>query len=177
MTKAMMRSVTIKTAQNITQREISHSLSLYESQFICAGRRYRLSVPVLSSRWDCEAQRSTSLHSGRKIQDGAGHKMGGWGRRRSALRHHPPDPWQVRLWLLCARRYSSSQPHVPIQTHRCIAFHINIELNTVMSWCNGVKWINHACCAFRWHNTNSGWQRHIWRGEEVRAVQVSFLLK
>lgn len=31
------------------------------------------------------------------------------------------------------------------------------------------------CCGFRWYNTNRGWKRHIWGGEEVGAVQVSFL--
>lgn len=32
-------------------------------------------------------------------------------------------------------------------------------------------------CCFRWYNPDCRWERHIWRGEEVGPVQVSFLRK
>lgn len=55
---------------------------------------------LLLSRWDCKAQRPTGLHSGRKVQDGPGHQMGGWSCRGSPLRHNPRDARQVQLWFL-----------------------------------------------------------------------------
>lgn len=30
-------------------------------------------------------------------------------------------------------------------------------------------------CCFRWYNPDRRWERHVWRGEEVGPVQVSFL--
>ena len=35
----------------------------------------------------------------------------------------------------------------------------------------------HACCRFRWFNSYCGRKRYIWRGEEVRPLQVSFPLQ
>lgn len=133
---------------------------------------------VLLSRWDCKAQGSASLHSGREIQDGAGHKMGGWSRGRGALRHHPGDPGQVQLWLLCARRYSVSWFRDFTQTAKvqlfCRVTDFGCHLPTQVVSHVGFFFFYRG---FRWYNTNRGWKRHIWGGEEVGEVQVSFLCR
>lgn len=66
-----------------------------------------------SSRWDCKAQRSTGVHSGRKIQNGARNKMGRWGHWRGTLCHNTWDTRQIQLWLLCTWRYLWLY-HIPI---------------------------------------------------------------